>query len=349
MVIRASFCKDDYQDLVEIISKNFLMKDSKIKLSVIVLLYHGDRWIDICVSSLEDQSLQRDTYEILLVDNGGSTPSSKRYENRNHVRVIHFPENYGFADGNNRALTCASGDLVLLMNQDVMVHYNCLQELVSAFGRYPGAGVLSANMRMVSEKDVLYTHEEISDVVGFYRLSRFGYASYLLARSDKDIIPVDFVSGNALCFQKAMIGNIGGYLFDSSLVSYMEDLDLSIRLKMAGRKMYVLPSALVYHFRDNAFSGSPMARLDKFIHISGNRLVVYFNNLDVKIFIKKLPALSIGIPLKVSNPDGKGPFNYLMFLVALLVSPLVFLDFFLKITARKRKRVKGEAIRFRDN
>ena len=99
---------------------------NKIKLSVIVLFYFGDRWIKECVQSLEKQSLPRSRYEVILVDNGGSTPSVKDYEGRPQVKVLHFSQNFGFAGGNNKALAHVNGDIILLMNQDVVVHFNCL-------------------------------------------------------------------------------------------------------------------------------------------------------------------------------------------------------------------------------
>ena len=46
------------------------MLADEIKLSVIVLFYQGERWIDTCLASLEKQSLRRNSYEIILVDNG---------------------------------------------------------------------------------------------------------------------------------------------------------------------------------------------------------------------------------------------------------------------------------------
>ena len=41
----------------------------EIKLSVIVLFYQGERWVDACMGSLEKQSLSRDIYEIILEPN----------------------------------------------------------------------------------------------------------------------------------------------------------------------------------------------------------------------------------------------------------------------------------------
>ena len=106
------------------------MPVKKLKLSVIVLLYRGDRWIEGCVHSLQNQSLDSNLYEIILVDNGGSTPSVHKFQEWKNIKVVSFPKNYGFAEGNNQALSFADGDIILLMNQDVMVHFRCLEEIL---------------------------------------------------------------------------------------------------------------------------------------------------------------------------------------------------------------------------
>ncbi|UCH20409.1 MAG: glycosyltransferase, partial [Deltaproteobacteria bacterium] len=178
------------------------MSTQKIQLSVVVLFYHGETWIQNCIQSLENQSLARNKYEIIMVDNGGSTPSVAKYSEQPNIKVLHFPENFGFADGNNKALDHAEGDFILLMNQDVVVHFNCLEELISAFESHPQAGVISANMLMVSSKDHIDRYARIHKTVGRYKLTRLGYASYFTEEKAQEIIPVAFVSGNAMCFRR---------------------------------------------------------------------------------------------------------------------------------------------------
>jgi hypothetical protein len=307
------------------------MNSSKIKLSVIVLFYHGERWIEPCVRSLENQTLSRNLYEIVMVDNGGSTPSVDKYEEQKNINVIHFPGNYGFAGGNNRALAYTQGDLVFLINQDVVVHINCLKEVMNAFESYPEAGVISGNMIMVSSDDVFDQNTSAPKTVGMYRISPLGYASYSLSRVIGDVVPVDFVSGNALSFRRIILEDIGNYLFDHRLGSYAEDLDLSIRLNRTGWRMYVCPKAVVYHYRDDAFSGKPREMLAKLVKISANRLIVYYNNLTSMDLLKKFPALLLGIPFKAARPDGDRRFHTLKFMVALMAVPLIFIFSVLKI------------------
>ena len=121
------------------------------------------------------------------------------------------------------------------------------------------------------------------------------------------------------------------YLFDDRLGSYAEDLDLSIRLKKTKWQMLVRPQAVVYHYRDEAFAGSPLQMLGKLFHVSSNRLWVYYKNLPLKAFLLKLPGLALGIPFKVGRTDGDPGFKLFNFLVALGFLPLILAYFVVKI------------------
>jgi GT2 family glycosyltransferase len=307
-----------------------------IKLSVIVLFFHGEPWIEKCMDSLENQSLPREDYEIILVDNGGSTPSVGDYGGQPNVKTLSFSRNLGFTDGNNKALSHAEGELVLLMNQDVVVHYNCLQALITAFDLHPEAGVVSANMLMVSKKDRVKPQGPLSGLVGRYQLSRLGFANYITQKAAKALIPVEFVSGNALGFRKRILSDVGNYLFDERLGSYAEDLDLSLRLSKTDWKMFVCPQAIVYHYRDDAFAGSPLNMLHKLVHVSSNRLQVYYYNLPLTAFLLKFPALMLGIPFKVARPDGARGFDILKFLIATGCVPAIVAYFGVRIFKRNK-------------
>ncbi|MBW2408701.1 MAG: glycosyltransferase family 2 protein [Deltaproteobacteria bacterium] len=295
----------------------------KVKLSVIVLFYYGEPWIKMCSDSLQNQSLPGTDYEIILVDNGGSTPSVATYSGQPNIKVLTFSHNLGFTGGNNKALSHAEGELVFLINQDVVVHYDCLRELVKRFEHYPEAGIVSANMLMASQKDSVDPRGPLSESVGCYRLTRMGYANYEIQKTDREVIPVDFASGSALGFRKRILGDVGNYLFDRRLGSYAEDLDLCIRLSKTNWKMYVCPQAVVYHYRDDAFSGTPLNMLRKLLHVSSNRLQVYYNNLPFRAFLLRFPALMLGVPFKVARPDGARRFDILKFLIAIGCVPIV--------------------------
>ncbi len=305
-----------------------------IKLSVIVLCYRGDRWIGPCIASLEEQTLDRQLYELILADNGGHTASLGGYQGDFQTTVVRFSENYGFTGGNNRALSFARGDVVVLMNQDVLVHHRCLEEILGAFDRFPRAGAISANMQLIHHSREGDTRGCCPETTGLFRITNFGFAQYELVKSKENMLPVSFLSGNALGFRKKILADTDGYLFDERLGSYAEDLDFSLRLARAEKKMFVAKQAIVYHFRGASFSGSLRQMLTKFVHVSSNRLVVYLKNYGIAGFLTRLPLLLSGVALKMGRIDGAARFDWLRFSAGMAVIPLVLLQFGVK-TARQ--------------
>lgn len=313
-----------------------------IRLSVIVLCYHGDSWIDSCLRSLEDQSLHRQLYEIVLVDNGGSTPAINKYIDRDNIKIIRLSQNCGFTEGNNRALSHTRGEIVVLMNQDIEVHFNCLHELLNSFEKIPAAGVISTNMQMVYADSKFDRRAPAPETSGFFRVTGMGYAQYELIVPDANMVPVDFASGNGLAFRKSVLKDVGNYLFDVRLGSYAEDLDFSIRLQRTTWKMYMNPRAVIFHYRSDGFSGPPWGAFKKFNHISSNRLLVYYKHLKPCCFIRKLPLLLAGVPCKVGRLDGKPGFSWHRFSAGLLATPFVLALFLKKVmTINRNTKASG--------
>jgi GT2 family glycosyltransferase len=195
-------------------------------------------------------------------------------------------------------------------------------------------------MLMISASTHINRYAPADNTVGLYELTPFGYAAYTKRQVDSHLVPVDFISGNAMCFRKRMLDDVGCYLFDERLGSYAEDLDLSIRLKKTPWKMYVRPKAMVFHYRDDAFSGNPADKLRKLAHISSNRLWVYYNNLSAADFLWRLPALLLGIPLKVARPDGSIDFHLFHFVMASLALPLIFTAFCVRVFTDRKSEPK---------
>ena len=87
-----------------------MKSDNNLIASVIVLAYNDKQYLQACLSSLIDQDLPADSYEVIYADNA-STDGSVEFveENFPTVRVVQLEHNYGFAEGNNRAAEYAKG------------------------------------------------------------------------------------------------------------------------------------------------------------------------------------------------------------------------------------------------
>jgi len=282
------------------------------------------------MQSLEGQSLASDKFEIILVDNGKTTPSLRRYRNQPNVTILTFAANRGFAAGNNRALAHARGETIFLLNQDVVLHTRCLQNLLDAFYRIPAASFISANMLMVRLTDPIDLHGPQPGTTGIYQITRAGFAQYEIQPAGKRLMPTPFVSGNALCFKRSALRLVGNYLFDERLISYAEDLDLSLRAAANDLEMFVCPEAVIYHFRDDAFYGKPTDMIKKYLHVSSNRLLVYLNRLSMRGFLERLPLLIMGIPLKLGRRDNDNRVSWARVAAGSCLLPLSFVWFAIK-------------------
>ena len=294
--------------------------------------------------------MDRSRYELILADNGGATPALDQWGEEENVRIVRWETNLGFAGGNNRAAALAAGSLVFLVNQDVVVHRDCLKALQRAFRQHPELNVIGANQQMTAGLEQLEPAGPLPSTVGLYRRTCLGYADYRKAPFTPEPIPVDFVSGNGLGFRRPLPTAMNGYLFDERLFAYAEDLDLSLRLKQNGCSMAVIPSAVVYHCRQDLSGGTARHRLKKFVHASGNRLLVYRRHLGPASFLQRLPLYLAGIAAKVGRMDEERRIHVGRFFAGALLAPLATLDFLIKERSQRRlPRPGGQGRRLRNN
>ena len=105
-------------------------------ISVIVPVYNVDEFLDACLQSIVDQSYPR--LEILVVDDGstdGSGNKCDRWAERDErIRVIHQP-NGGLSSARNTALDAMSGDWVIMVDSDDVLHPDAASTLLDAIRR----------------------------------------------------------------------------------------------------------------------------------------------------------------------------------------------------------------------
>ena len=68
---------------------------------------------------------------------------------------------------------------------------------------------------------------------------------HYINRPDKKIINTDFISGCCMICKPSSFYKLSG--FDEKFFLYYEDVDLSIRAKIKGYELYVIPELIIYH------------------------------------------------------------------------------------------------------
>ena len=103
-------------------------------ISVIVLAYNIKAFLEECLDSILNQTLQ--DLEIIIVDDcstdGTSALCDKLARKDSRIQVIHLPENKGVSNARNVGIKASHGDYVYMMDGDDFIHPRMLEVLFNA-------------------------------------------------------------------------------------------------------------------------------------------------------------------------------------------------------------------------
>ena len=210
--------------------------------SVVVPTYEDWELTTACVESLVGAGGE---IEVLVWDNGSAPEVAARLDRLHggRVRVVHAPENYSFALGNNLGFAECSGDVVVFLNNDTTVPPGWLAPLREALEDqhvlgaqpllvYPDGAIQSAGVAFPSSGGLPHT---------FLQGFPVEHAAGL------DDLPLHALTGAALVLRSDDVVRLRG--FDPLFTNGMEDVDLCRRLEdlRPGRFRVVTAAPVVHH------------------------------------------------------------------------------------------------------
>jgi GT2 family glycosyltransferase len=242
-------------------------------LAVVIVSYNTRELLRGCLRSLEADA----PTEIWVVDNG-STDGTRELV-REEFPAVHLlcpEENLGFAAGNNLALARTNAGAVCLLNPDTVVHGRALTTLVRFLEQRPDAGVAGP---------------QLLNPDGSFQHSAFRFPG--LAQAFLDLAPlhprllasrlngryrqggdrpfeIDHPLGACMVVRRAAIEQVG--LLDPAFFMYCEEIDWCWRMKRAGWRIFMVPSARVTHYGGQS---TQQLREPMFIELYRSRLLLY--------------------------------------------------------------------------
>lgn len=154
------------------------------KTSIIVPVYNGDKYIEICLNSLLAQTYQN--YEIILIDDGSTdktAPICDRYAAKNAcIRVFH-QENAGLSVARNNGIRHATGERITFVDSDDLVTPLYLEHLNDLMDRTGADVVVGSQDRLTADHHRIpfYTvrrpsfKERVTDQIGALALILYPY------------------------------------------------------------------------------------------------------------------------------------------------------------------------------
>lgn len=216
------------------------------KIDIVVLNYNGERLMPECMPSIiKAKNSTKHDVKVHVIDNE-STDKSIEILKRWAGEVNVIPHKNEFLASFDDVVADLSGDVVVLLNNDIKVDSNFIDPLADVFFSY-------SDVFMVAPKVLTFDgREENGATMAKVRMGLFwSSASAKLYKDGINNFSYTFSSGFG-AFDRKKFVLLKGYdrLY---LPGRFEDADLSLRAWRMGWKSYYEPKSAVYHMGQSAF------------------------------------------------------------------------------------------------
>src|SRR4051794_33181304 len=212
-------------------------------MATVIVAYDSESELPETLAALRAQIAPGD--ELVVVDNASSDRSAA-VARAAGARVIPLERNVGFAGGCRAGADATGAPLLFFCNPDAQPAAGALDALRAAAAAEPSWGAWQALVTLPGGREV----NTSGGVTHWLGLGWAGEHGRLVSDVDAALREVSFASGAALAVRRDAWEAVGG--FDDAYFMYGEDVDLSLRLRLAGWGVGITPAARVEHAYDFA-------------------------------------------------------------------------------------------------
>lgn len=252
------------------------------KIAIVILNWNGQQMLAKFLPNVVEYSRQE--AEVWVADNCSSDNSMHLLETQfPQVKTIVLEQNFGFAEGYNRALKQIEAEYYVLLNSDVEVCHHWLTPLIEFMDSHPG--VAACQPKLLSEQD-RDSFEYAGACGGF--IDKYGYPfcrGRIFDTVEADNGQYDYqqevlwATGACMMIRSKDYWRVGG--LDGRFFAHNEEIDLCWRLRLTGRKIYCIPESEVYHVGGGTLPKSnPMKT---YLNFRNNLTMLYKNLSDQEL------------------------------------------------------------------
>lgn len=219
------------------------------EVAVIVLNWNGRKLLEEFMPSWTQYTPQ-DVAELILVDNGSDDDSvAFMHEHYPDVKLIDYDQNYGFAEGYNRAVQSVKHPIVVLLNSDAALSQDWLSQPLQLLHSDKRIAAVQPKIRACRNPEYF---EYAGGAGGF--IDRLGYPFcrgriFDTVEKDQgqydDVTDIFWASGACLIIRRDVYIECGG--LDARFFAHQEEIDLCWRINSRGYRIVYAPSSVVYH------------------------------------------------------------------------------------------------------
>jgi glycosyltransferase involved in cell wall biosynthesis len=211
-------------------------------ISVVVCTFNRSNLLEQCLRSLVDQTLEKNRYEVIIVDNNSSDTTSELAQvfltqPINAKYVLETQQGLSFA--RNTGWKCAIGDYIAYIDDDAIAAPDWLAVMAQFITQHSQIQVFGGP----------YDAYTLTELPHWFPPE---YGVHSLGNCDRPIqLGEEWLHGSNMVFRKDIFEKFGG--FDETLgmkgkqVAYMEEVDFLLRLEKRGVAIYYVHNMTMRH------------------------------------------------------------------------------------------------------
>jgi N-acetylglucosaminyl-diphospho-decaprenol L-rhamnosyltransferase len=232
------------------------------KLSIVIVNSDGTEDTLNCLNSIFHNP-PTDPFEVICVDNCSTAPFLPMLQEKYpRVRTVLAPQRQGFSKNYNLGMRQATGENVMILNNDTLVHAGALDTLLEAIRRNPSYGMVgprllwgNGKIQTVCARSLLTPYT--------YLLTQFlldpalptgklwdHYRRWRLEKQASGVVPC--ISGACMLVSRQALDHVG--TLDESYDFYYEDVEWCRRMQGHGYQVAYITEACITHLGDQSLS-----------------------------------------------------------------------------------------------
>ncbi len=202
------------------------------KVTALVVSYNRKDLLQRAIEALE-RSEARETFDIVVVDNGSSDGSQSLESDFPKVRFIRIPRNFGLTKALNIGVRGSEGEYILFLHDDTEVMPETVRVLTETLDQRPEAGAVCPLLVDAEDRP--------APQLGHYPPDD----TWQPAQPGPDPMPVDYPRGAAMMMRRLLFTAIRQ--IDERYGQFGSDADLCYQIRRAGKKILLAPDARARH------------------------------------------------------------------------------------------------------
>lgn len=270
------------------------MKEDNKKIAVVLVNYHdyAKRFLEPCRNSLRRQSYGLENFQVYIIDNDSSEETFNYLRNEYPEAKILKRGDGNYSAANNLGFKKGIEDgakYLVALNMDTEVGPDFLSNLVLALENNPEVGIAQAKILLYPKNEEDKKSPKINSLGNIIHFLGFGFTSFY-GKPDYKISGYPeikgYASGCAFITRADIFEQVGG--LNEEFYMYHDDIELSLKIRLAGYKIVLAPQAVVFH----KYEFSRSVKMFYFMERNRYLTLLIFSSFKYRMLIF-LPALFI--------------------------------------------------------